>query len=81
MPIGTITPAYQPPKIEDETVDVDAIEPDLNTDYEENVPQQEGSKEGIHEIYERPGKENLQESPELHTHIDSKNLVQTGRLG
>ena len=38
MLMHTITPAYQPPKIEDEPVDVDAIEPDLNTDFEENVP-------------------------------------------
>ena len=27
MPIDAITPAYQPLKIEDEPVDVDAIEP------------------------------------------------------
>ena len=29
MPIDTITPAYQPPKIEDEPADEYAIEPDL----------------------------------------------------
>ena len=40
MPIDTITPAYQPPKIEDEPVDVDAGEPKLNTEFEENAPQQ-----------------------------------------
>ena len=34
--------AYQPPKTEDEPVDVDAIEPDLNVDFEENASQQEG---------------------------------------
>ena len=49
MPIDTITPAYQPPKIEDKPVDVDANEPDLNMDFEENVSQQEGI---IHEAYE-----------------------------
>ena len=31
--IDTITSAYQPPKIEDGLVDVDANEPDLNTDF------------------------------------------------
>ena len=31
-------------------IDVDAIEPCLNTDYEENVPHQEGI---INELYER----------------------------
>ena len=73
MHIGTITPAYQPPKIEDEPVHVDAIEPDLCIDSEENAPQQEGI---IHEVYERPGKEYLQESPELHSQVNDKNVVQ-----
>ena len=47
----------------------DAIEPDLNKDFEGNTPQQEGI---IHEIYEWPGKEYLQESLELHTQDNSK---------
>ena len=34
MPMDTLPVPYQPPKIEDEPVDVDAIEPDLNTDFE-----------------------------------------------
>ena len=34
MPIDTITLAYQLPKTEDEPVDVDAIETDLNTDFD-----------------------------------------------
>ena len=72
MPIDTITPAYHPPKIENELVDVDAVEPDLNTDLEENAPHQEGI---ISEVYETPGKEYLQESPELHTWVDRKTLV------
>ena len=33
MPIDIITDVYQPPKIEDEPVNVDAIEPDLNMDF------------------------------------------------
>ena len=73
MPIGTITSAYQPPKIEDELVDVHDIEPQLNTNFEENAPQEE---EIIHEVYESPGKKYMQESPEFHTHVDSKNLVE-----
>ena len=64
---------YQPPKIEGEPVDIDAIEPDLNIDFEENSPQQEGI---IYEVYERPGKEYLQESLELDKQGNSKNLVQ-----
>ena len=43
MPIDTITPAYQPPKIEDEPVDVDVIDPDLNTRFKENAPHQGGN--------------------------------------
>ena len=42
-------------------------------DFEENVPQQEAI---IHDVYGRPGKEYLQESPELHAKVDSKNLLQ-----
>ena len=34
IPIDSITTVYQPPRIEDETIDVDAIEPDLNPDFE-----------------------------------------------
>ena len=52
MPLDIITPAYQPPKIEDEPVDVDAIVPDLDMDFKENSPQQEGI---IHDVYEKPG--------------------------
>ena len=33
MPIDTMIPAYQPPKTDDEQVDVDAIEPGLNRDF------------------------------------------------
>ena len=48
VPIDSITPAYQLPKIEDEPIDVDAIQPKLNTEFEENLPQQEGI---IHDVY------------------------------
>ena len=54
---------------QDELVDVDTIEPELSTDFEENALHQE---EIIHEIYEKPGKEYLQELPELLKEIDSK---------
>ena len=37
-------------------VDVDAFEPELNTDFEENAPQQEGI---IHEVYETLHQEKL----------------------
>ena len=56
MPIDTVTPAYQPLKIEDDPVDIEAIEPNLNMDFEENAPQQEGI---THEVYDSSGKEYL----------------------
>ena len=46
-PIDMTTQTYQTPKIEDEPVDVDATEPELNVDIEENAPQQEGI---IHDV-------------------------------
>ena len=59
MPTDTIIPGYQPPETENKPVDVDATEPDLNTDFEENASHL------FNEIYERPGKEDLHESTEL----------------
>ena len=73
MPINMIIPAYQQPQIEDEAIDVEAIEPEPSTDFAENAPQQEGI---IHQVYGIPGNGYLQESPELHTQVNSKNLVQ-----
>ena len=58
--------------IEDESLDEDSNEPDLKTDFEEIVPQPEGI---IHEVYERPEKEYLQELLQLPTQVTSKNLV------
>ena len=63
MPLGPL------PDIEDEQEDIDAILPNLYTDFEENVPHFEGI---IHEVYERTGEEYLQQSPELQTQIGSK---------
>ena len=73
MSIDILSPAYQPPKIENKPVKRYVFEHDLNTDFEENIPQQVGI---IHQLYERPEKEYLQELPELHTQVDSQNLVQ-----
>ena len=55
-----MTPVYQPPRTEYKPVNVDAIATDLNMHLKENAPQQEGI---IHEVYKRPSKEYLQESP------------------
>ena len=66
-----MTPAYWPPKIED--YPVDAIEPELNTNFEENAPKQE---EIIYEVYERQEMEYLQELSRLHIQVHNKNLVQ-----
>ena len=73
MPIGPLIPKYQTPNIESEPVDVDVIELELNTSFEENVPTQEGI---IHELYERPEKEYPQESSELLAQVDTKKIRQ-----
>ena len=73
MNIDTLVLIYQLPKIDDRQVDVDIAESELNTDFEECAPQQEGV---IHEVFERPGKEYLQESPTLHTWVNGKILRQ-----
>ena len=60
MPIVNVIQTYQPPKIEDESVDVDTVELELDTDFKKNTTQKEGI---YHDVYERPKKEYLQESP------------------
>ena len=50
---------------------INSLEQDINTDFEENSPHQEGV---ISEIYQRPEKLHFQEPPEL------QNLVNTGKL-
>ena len=72
MPVGLLPTAYHPSDIEDEPVPVDVSEPKINTDFEENVPLQTGI---VHEEYISPGKEYLQESPELQTHVDSNKTI------
>ena len=69
-PIDTIILVCQPPKFENEPVDVAAIEPDLNMNFKEIIPQQ---KRIIHEVHERSGKGYLQESPKFHTQVNKKN--------
>ena len=69
MHINQLTPAYQPFNIANELVDIDVIESELNTDFEQNASQQEGI---VHQVYDRPGKEYLQKSPVLETHVDSE---------
>ena len=51
-PTDIITPAHEPLNIEDEPIDVDAIEPNLNMDFDGKSTQQEGN---IHEVYKRLG--------------------------
>ena len=47
MLLEMLTPMHQPTKIEEEPIDVDALELKLNTDFAESVPHQE---EIIHEV-------------------------------
>ena len=54
------------PGIADKPVDVDVINPALNTDLEENATQLEGI---ISKYYKRPGKEYLEKSSELQTQM------------
>ena len=52
MPINSIYAVHQLPRIKDESIDVDAIEPELNMEFKKNAPLLEWI---IHEVYERPG--------------------------
>ena len=52
-------------------LDIDALEQDINMDFEENSPYQEGV---ISEMYERPEKSYFQEPQEL------QGLVTTGKI-
>ena len=51
--------------------DIDVMEQDINIDFEENSPYEEGV---ISETYQRPDKSYFQEAPEL------QGLVSTGKL-
>ena len=52
-------------------LDIDALEQDINIDFEENSPYQEGV---ISEMYQRPDRSYFQEPPEF------QGLVRTGKL-
>ena len=41
MPIGSMPLSNKPPGIEDEPINVHAIDPELNADFEENIQQQD----------------------------------------
>ena len=49
------------------------INPDINLDFEENFPCQEGV---ISEAYERPDKSHFQEPEELNNFVNTSNLIQ-----
>ena len=53
--------------------DIDTLEWDIRTDFEENSPYQKGV---ISETYQRPDKSYFQEQPELHGLVSTGNLVQ-----
>ena len=53
--------------------DIDALEQDINMDFEENSLHQEGV---ISETYQRPDKSYFQEAPELHGLVSTGKLVQ-----
>ena len=52
-------------------LDIDTLEQDINNDFEQNFPYQEGV---ISETYQRPDKSYFHEPPEL------QGLVSTGKL-
>ena len=54
-------------------LDSDSLEQDINIDFEENSPHQEGV---ISKIYQRPDKSYFQEPPELQHQVDKGKLVQ-----
>ena len=77
-------PLYRPPpkptEISSEVIprkipysDIDALEQDINMDFEENFPNQEGV---ISETYQRPDKSYFQKPPELQGLVSICKLVQ-----
>ena len=53
--------------------DIDLLEQDINTDFDEHSPHQEGV---ISEIYQRQDKSYFQEPPELQSLVNTGKLVQ-----
>ena len=53
--------------------DIDVLEQDLNTNFEENSPYQEGVTS---EMYQRPDKSYFQEATELQAWVNTGKLVQ-----
>ena len=78
-------PTYKPPPIpirsnmprghesSQSSQNVENINPDINLDFEENSPFQEGV---ISETFQRPSKSLFQEPKELNDHINTANLIQ-----
>ena len=73
MSIDKLAPMRQLSEIGSAQVMVDVTELELNIGFEQNSSQQDGI---IWEVYERPGKEYLQDSPELQSQVNSKKLIQ-----
>ena len=73
IPINPLTPEYHLPNTKNVPVDVNEIEPEVNMDFEEAAQQLDKI---IHEAYERPGMDYLQESSKLQTHVDGKVIIQ-----
>ena len=55
-------------------LEIDSLEKNINIDFEENFPHQEGI---ISETYQRPDKSYFQETPEMLSQLDTGKLVQT----
>ena len=75
-------PIYRPPPkpnkiplqvIPRKVMDSDALEQDINMDFEENSPYKEGV---LSEMYQRPDKSYFQEPPEFHILVSTGKLVQ-----
>ena len=73
IPTGPLIPAYHMSNTKNEPVDVNAVEPELNMDFEENAPQQRGI---LHEAYRKPREEDMPEAPKLQMQVDSKVIIQ-----
>ena len=54
-------------------LDIDSLEQDVNIDFEDHSPHQEGV---ISEIYQKQNKSYFQEPPELQSQVDRSKLVQ-----
>ena len=73
FPDPLLRPPPKLPDLKENRRDLSGLDMDINTDFEENTPYQEGI---ISEMYERPDKSYIKEPPELKDLLDTPKIVQ-----